>query len=305
MHITLSSAKTTWSHFTKPSSKEMEEIKKQHGFHALDIEDCLSLDLQQAKMDEYDDYLFVTVQAPIFNPRTKSFSTIELKAFLGKGFVYTICAHEDERISVLFDELQKNEKELKHTFGKGPGYILYRILKHFFKDCLSTIQKIEKKIHEMEGAVFAEDTPRDMVKEIMIWKRNVLTLQKIFQPQRGVILQLEHKDKKFISDELTVYLDDIVDQLEKVWATLQMQYEIITSLQQTNEALISHTTNSVVKILTVFSGIILLPTFITSMYGMNVDLPFQHSSVAFIIIFISMIVSTLGLTLYFWWKKWI
>ena len=48
-------------------------------------------------------------------------------------------------------------------------------------------------------------------------------------------------------------------------------------------SVISNNLNVVMKLLTAITIILMLPTLVASIYGMNVELPFQHSPHAFLI----------------------
>jgi magnesium transporter len=139
----------------------------------------------------------------------------------------------------------------------------------------------------------------------MILKRNIITMRSILQPQRTLIATLEHKNKKFVSEELALYFDDILDAIERQWALLDTAKEMIDALQSTHESWLSHKTNGVVKVLTIFSVLMLPLTFITSLYGMNVNLPLDESMHAFTIIVCCLLIVVAGMLLYFKRKKWL
>ena len=125
-------------------------------------------------------------------------------------------------------------------------------------------------------------------------------------PQRAIIAQLEHKNKKFLPDNLDIYFDDIVDKIEKLWNNLENLAELVVSLHETNESIISHNTNNVIKVLTLFSVVMLPLTFITGFYGMNIDaLPFAHGDSSFTIITGIIVGIALLMIGFFRYKKWL
>ena len=74
-------------------------------------------------------------------------------------------------------------------------------------------------------------------------------------------------------EELDLYFDDIVDAAERIWDLLDNYKEVVEALEQTNESVISHRQNDVLRILTVFSVVLLPLTLISGIFGMNVDFP--------------------------------
>ncbi len=81
---------------------------------------------------------------------------------------------------------------------------------------------------------------------------------------------------------------------------------MIDGLQETNESLITHKINDVMKILTIFSVILLPLTLLSGIYGMNLEqLPLAEHPLSFWIILIFMMIIVLGMLYYFKKKKWL
>ena len=105
--------------------------------------------------------------------------------------------------------------------------------------------------------------------------------------------------------DLDVYFDDVVDKVEKIYNNLETLSEIVTSLNETNESILSHNTNNVIKILTIFSVVMLPLTFITGFYGMNViGLPGAEHPLATIMIAGGLIGIVMGMLIFFKFKRW-
>jgi magnesium transporter len=79
---------------------------------------------------------------------------------------------------------------------------------------------------------------------------------------------------------------------------------ILGSTMDAFASIISNNLNSVMKRLTSITIILSLPILVTSIYGMNVDIPYQHSNHAFYIpVILSLIISVI-IGWYFLKKKW-
>jgi magnesium transporter len=90
-----------------------------------------------------------------------------------------------------------------------------------------------------------------------------------------VLRDLESVKRRYLAPEidLEIYFDDIVDAHERIWDMLENYKEVVEALEETNESVITHRFNDVLRILTVFSIIFLPATLIASIWGMNVGLP--------------------------------
>src|ERR671930_363412 len=96
-----------------------------------------------------------------------------------------------------------------------------------------------------------------------------------------------------------------VDAAERIWDILDNYKEVVEALEDTNESVISHRQNDVLRILTVFSVILLPLTLITGFFGMNVRFPGYETAWAFWLVFVGMIVTLIGLLAFFRLKRWL
>ena len=77
------------------------------------------------------------------------------------------------------------------------------------------------------------------------------------------------------------------------------------ALEDTNESVISHRLNDILRVLTSFSVVLLPLTLIASIWGMNVRVPGQGSIHAFWIVVGSMAVLLVALLVYFRRRGWL
>lgn len=297
-------ANLTWVCINNQNEKVLQYLKRTYKFHHLDLEDCAS-GIQRPKIDEYDEYVFIVIHVPITSSRKKRIKNSEIYIFIGKNFVVTL--HEDNpTIKKVFERLKKNTKLRNDYMAKGSGYLLYMITDDLFEFAFPILDALDKQVNEVETEMFESDQSKDRLREILLLKKDIINFRRIIMPQRTLVAQLEHKNQKFIPEDLDVYFNEIVDKIEKMWNTLENLQELVSSLQDTNESIMSHNTNNVIKLLTVFSVVMLPLTVITGFYGMNVKgLPLaeHQASSLFIIGMLAFIVMTM--IVFFKYKKWI
>jgi len=267
--------KNKWINIVHPNEKDTAMLAKKFKFHDLDLEDCLQK-TERPKIDEYDKYLFIILQFPVYNKRHHRYDTEQLNIFIGQNYLVTLHQGRLKELNQIFEKCQSSIKSRKLLFGESQstGYLLYEIISLLFESIFKTTDKIQKSIRQVEMEIFESKRAKDELFNIMVLKKNVITLRKILLPQRSVIATLEHKQKRFLPTDLVIYFDDVVDQIESLWNILGTQKEIVESLEDTNESLLSHNINETIRTLTVFSAIMLPLTFMTGLFGMNVQLPF-------------------------------
>lgn len=303
----LEEKKITWYNITEMDQESVAYLKDSFNFHDLDIEDVLSKN-QRAKIDEYEDYIFLVLHFPVFNEYSERIEITEIDVFVSKDFVVTIHDGRVQSLKNLWDICEKNINEQKPFLMNNTGRLLYEILNTMYKSIFPLVDRLGWEITEIERELFEEgdhDTVKDRMKDIMTVKRNTMRFRRIIMPAKVVLLTLEGKKLKFIQS-YEVYFDDIVDTVEKIKETLDSYNEIIFTLHETNEALINHRTNNIMKILTIFSVILLPLTFVTGLYGMNLQrLPLGGQPMAFEYIVVGMVLLALGMLWYFKRKQWI
>jgi magnesium transporter len=67
---------------------------------------------------------------------------------------------------------------------------------------------------------------------------------------------------------------------------------------------ISHRQNDILRVLTIFSVVMLPLTLITGFFGMNVAFPGEQTRVAFWVILGLLLAGVLGMVGFFRWKRW-
>lgn len=294
----------TWHDDPAPTEQVLAELQEKYGFHDLDIEDCLS-EHERPKVEEYDSYLFLVFHIPYRTKRTNRVIKEEVNIFMGRDFFVTLHRGKIPILDRLWGDLEVSDDMKEEYLQHGTGFFLYELMRHFFEDVFPLVDDIRKELRRMEDVLFEYDEDVDLLRDIMNVKRNIISMRSILLPQRTLIATLEHKNKKFVPDELALYFDDILDAIERQWALLDTSKEMIDTLQDTHESWLTHKTNSVVQVLTIFSVTMLPLTFITGLYGMNVSLPFEGDPNAFFYVFAMMGVLIAGMLTYFAKKHWL
>lgn len=263
---------------------EILEAVKGYDFHELDIEACLE-ENQMARIDSYDDYMFLALHFPKYNTRTKTYELNEFDVFIGEDFIITFRDFEGIHIDKIFERYQTEKFQSDDDIRVTPGFILYQIIESMFEKMFKICQNIRKDMRIIEREVF-QASQSILVRDIMIKKRNIIVLKHMFKPQISVMKTLEFHMNKFFDSEIEAYFEDLEDKLDKIVTDILILEEYVESIEDAFKSMIDIQTNTIIKFLTIFSAFHLPLTLLTGFYGMNVDnLPFQHNFfiVAFII----------------------
>jgi magnesium transporter len=295
----------TWIHLDAPTADEANTLAERFGWHPLDIEDVLSK-RQRPKIDEYadDGYLFAVLHFPVYDKAIQRLNAGELDLFLGPDYLVTLPAVELLPVTRLFRRCEEDEELRDRLFSKGSGRLLYEVLDDLFDYCFPILDKIAHKLDSIEDALF-EERAEDVVRDISNVKQEIISYRKIIKPERSTLRLLERRVERFLPEELELYFDDIVDAAERIWDLLDNYKEVVDGLEDTNESVISHRQNDVLRILTVFSVVLLPLTLITGIFGMNVHFPGFDTAAAFWVIVGFMVATGMGLVAFFRFKRWL
>jgi magnesium transporter len=299
----------TWINLEAPAHEEALDLSRRFHWHPLDVEDVMSR-RQRPKVDVYteegESYLFAVLHFPVYDKAIGRLNAGELDVFLGPDYLVTLPNVELRPVSLLFNRLAANEEARETLFARGSGRLLYEVLDDLYDYCFPILDKIGYKLEQIDENI--DDIgirAKDLVRDIHKVKQEIISYRKIIKPQRPTLRQLERGVEQFLPEELDLYFDDIVDASERIWDMLDNYKEVVEALEDTNESLISHQQNDILYVLTIFSVVILPLTFLSGVFGMNVNFPGFGSSAAFWAIIASFIALIAGMLGFFRYKRWL
>ena len=297
----------TWVNVVSPDVETAQLLAERFGWHPLDVEDVVSR-RQRPKVDDYEDegYLFAVLHFPVYDQAVQRLNAAELDLFIGHDYVVTIPNRELLPVTRLFRRCQEDEAFAERVFARGSGRLLYEVLDDLFDYCFPILDKIAFKLDVIEDEMFeGEGASQEIVRDISNVKQEIISYRKIIKPERSTLRVLERRVEGFLPEELELYFDDIVDAAERIWDLLDNYMEVVEGLESTNESVISHRQNDVLRLLTVISVTILPLTLLTGLFGMNVAFPGEGSEAAFWAILVALVVVATAALGFFRWKRWL
>ncbi len=295
----------TWTDIKKPTPEDIESLRQDYPFfHPLDLEDCLSK-IERPKIDEYENYLFIVLHFPVFNKVTRRLERTEVDIFIGRGFLVTV---SDGTLGPLVEDFGNSEKDdgIRGQFmARGSYYLLYMLIDDLVDYCFPILDKENRNIEGIEERIF-DGNAGQIVKEISIVRRNLINFRRTMKPQIKIVGSLERKDWEFLRGDLDVYWGDVSDHTVQIWERLEDLWDVIEGLSETIESITSHRINEVMKILTIFSVIMLPLSVISGIYGMNIrQLPLASHPLSFLVIVGIMAAIASGMLVYFRRSGWL
>lgn len=269
--------KLQWINIDSNDAEGIEYLRKNFNFHDLDIEDIRG-ESHTPKIDTYKNYLFLVIQIPSWSNLSQTVISQEVNIFLSENFVITIEHNKTKEMKYIFYRCLKNRSVRKDWMSKDSGYLFYRIIESLFHDSQPILNNLGRQLSLIEDQIFNKEPNVDVIRELASYRRNILLFRRILDPQRYLVSNLSHIRKGFLTEENSLYFDDISDYLTKLWSIVEAYKETVQGLHVTVESLINQRTNKVIGALTVISVALLPLNLLSGIYGMNITaLPYaQH-----------------------------
>jgi magnesium transporter len=291
-----------WVDMEAPTKDDEKILSDVFGFHPLTIEDAVAT-LNQPKVEDFDDYLFFVVHGVKVETNSRNFATKELDGYLGKNYVVTY--HHENFVSI--DKVKRRVRNSPYICGRGADYLFHQILDELVDLYIPIVDDFDDAINEIEEQIFqSKKSNNAILEDILNLKRSVSRLRRVTSKQLNVIYQIAHGEFPLIEESHLPFFRDVFDHLQRVSDLAENYRELVSGLLDIQFNVVSNRTNEIVRVLTIFSAIILPLSLIAGIYGMNFEnMPELHTKNGYFITIGLMIVVTIILLFYFWRKGWI
>src|SRR3954464_6182948 len=254
-----------WIGIHEPEPGDLEQLQKLFGLHELAVEDA-QMAHQRPKIEDYDDDVFVVLKTAHYHEDREIVHFGEIHLFAGPGYVITVRHGPGSELKTARQNLEARPDLLR----LGAASAIWAIIDKVVDDYIPVVDAIEDDVEETEKDVFDDDIPAPTAR-IYNLKREVIEFHRAVWPLLNPLETLEQGGFERVPVELRSYFRDVADHAKRVDEQVSAQRELLTSVLQANLALVSVNQNETVKKISAIFGIIALPTFIASVYGMNFD----------------------------------
>lgn len=268
--------KGCWINVLAPSQEEITRLTDEFNIPPDIIQDILDAD-ERPRVEYDDDWQLVILRVPVTNPDNGvPFFTVPLGIFTASDFTVTLCSLPNEVLLFEQPSLYRDSRmhitdvfnfTLKLFLRSATTYLRY--LKQINQQTASIEQDLEKSIRNKELNKLLK-MEKCLVYFITSLKANELILAKLRSSRKNTISE--------INEDL---LEDAIIENRQALDMAQIYSDIQSGMMDAFASVISNNLNVVMKQLTLISIILMIPTLIASIYGMNVPNYLENSSWAF------------------------
>jgi magnesium transporter len=278
-HLTLGDAERliedercfVWIDVTEPQPEEIDALGAIFSLHPLTIEDAHHRH-QRPKVELFEGYAFVVVHPLALRDGADGGDLLdqELHAFVGRRYVATLRYGAEPFPMKNVEHRWLGQSEM--LAGEGGGFATYVLIDEVVDGYLSIVEAFEDQADDLEDDVFgepvAEEEGSELQERIFRLKREVVRLRRFAAPLRQS-LDMIQEEPRLAGSKLQPYYRDVTEHVIRVTELADNIRDLLTSLLEVRVSQVANRMNDIMKKLSAWAGIILVPTLIAGIYGMN------------------------------------
>jgi magnesium transporter len=226
----------------------------------LAIEDVHD-DIHYPKVDEFEGYLFVVLHG--IAEIDGRLGTSEVDAFVGVSYLITFRAAN----SVAADRLIQRMIPRGSAVGVGPDELLARLAEVQGRRFLPVVTELDLAIDDLEDRAIAGDP--DVLAEVQALRGDAARLRRVVGPLRDTLQELSDPLSDLIGPEARDRFASVYDHHYRLVESLDAARTMLGAVLDTYRSTVSERMNEVMKVLTVYTAILLPLSLIAGIYGMN------------------------------------
>ncbi len=264
-----------WINLVNPSDSEVDEIKRLTGApeamlkSALDEEETAHTDIEGGNT-------LIVVDIPVLENNNGSvlYTTLPLGIILSKEYFITVCLKDSALLSDFaagrvrgFDSSRYDRFLLQ---------LLYRNAARF----LQYLRQIDKASHRIQAELYKSMKNKELI-QLLELEKSLVYFSTSLRANEAVIEKLVRFDN-IKNDPVDLnLLDDVILETKQAIEMSNIYRDILSSTMDAFASIISNNVNIVMKLLTIITIILTIPTLISSLWGMNVPVPFADNPIGF------------------------
>jgi len=281
--------------------EEERKILDLVGIHQLHVDDAFA-DAPSPKVEDHGRYLYLILHGiRLGDDATIDVETADLDLFVGKNFLVTHYHEDLDSVRRVFAAVEKDPALL----AGGPAVVAHRLIDHMIDEYFPLMERLDAVVTALEEEVIA-NKEHDFLERVFATKRTLLRLRRVGIYQRDILHRLWRGDFPLIPDSTQPFFRDVYDHFARVTDEVEGYREMLASTVEGFRSMQAHKMNEVMKLLTLFSTVVLPLNFVTGLYGMNFDvMPGLHWQYGYETALITMFVLVISLVVFFRTRRWL
>jgi len=287
-----------WVNVSNPTADELKELSADLDIPLDFLTDSLDVD-ERSRIEAENNTILIVLRAPKYDKDKPDvpYTTLPIGIVITKGAIVTICSSDTGEVLDLYNS------KLRNLSTENRSRFLLHLLHGAAFFYLKYLKEINRRTNEVETELQKATKNEELIKLLNI-EKSLEFFTTSLKSNEFMMERLPRIKALELNDDDKELLEDVVIDNKQAIEMANIYSNILSGMMDAFASVISNNLNIVMKFLTSVTIILMLPTLIASIYGMNVTLPFQRSPHAFFIaIGVSFALSSIGV-LVFLKKRW-
>jgi magnesium transporter len=254
-----------WLDLMSPGPTELELLRTRLKLHPLALED-LEKRRQRPKVDTYPgQYVIVAYEIlPATSPE-RMYEPGEIHLIATQDAVVSVHWADSPVISEARERFRRGAPIVSATVGG----LLYSVLDGIADGYFPLLDRLSDHIVSLEERIVSGQQNKELLRDVLHIKRKLLELRRVVAPLRDVANALLRRDLEIVDEPSVPYYQDLYDHLVRVLDSVDLYRDLVAAALDANMSVTNNNLNVVVKRLTAFTVLLMVPTLIAGIYGMN------------------------------------
>lgn len=290
-----------WVCMDSDGEEERTVLQDVLGIHTLLVDDAFN-SAQSPKVEDHGDYMYLILHGLRIGTKTAlDIDTTDLDLFLGKNFLVTHYHRDLSSVQRVVAAVEKDPSIL----AAGPAVVAHRLIDHMIDEYFPLMEQLDDQINKLESEVLHGAGPT-FQQRIFELKRGLLRLRRTGLYQRDILHRLARGDFALLPVATRPFYRDVYDHFIRITDEAESYRELVASAYEAHLGVQGQKLNEIMKVLTLFSTVVLPLNFITGLYGMNFEyMPGLHWAYGYETAIIAMVTLVGSLFYFFHRRGWI
>ena len=289
-----------WVNLMPPfKEEEFIQLSDSLGIPIEFLRDSLDID-ERPRFEAEDEVRFIVIKTPAennsFNDSDAFYITIPICIILTPYQIITVNSFDNDAIKKFLSTFQKRNPEKRNM-------MVVKIFEKVVQNFMDFLKEINNRRNTYEQKLYDSNRNEELL-SLMRIQKSLLYFVTALRGNELLMMKLERTNFLGLSEEEREILNDLIIETSQALEMANIYNNILSSTLDAFASIISNNLNSVMKRLTSITIILSLPALVTSIYGMNVEIPYAHTAHAFYIPVVLSLVVSIIIAWYFMKKKW-
>jgi len=265
-----------WINLAEPTMDELTSFGREYGVPLDFLTDPLDAD-ETPRVDVDGSNMLIVVRTPRSNPDAEvQYTTAPLGIILAPDRIITISSQKETALQCYVTGKARNFSTCNRT------HFVLHIFRMIALLYLNHLKEINKKTTTIE-AELQSSLHNEALTRLLNLEKGLVYFTTSIRSNELVMERLHKTQMLKMSPEDEDFLEDVIVDNKQAIEMADIYSNILSGMMDAFASIISNNLSVVIKLLTSVTIILMLPTLVASLYGMNVRLPLERSPHAFLI----------------------